>query len=736
MVDYIINFTDLEKDSFILKPYTSDGFKFPTVGVLEDSAISVHSSLVIYGRGHPNYGERTDENLFHLLENFSGGSNPLQPNPGQLWHSRRTYWRNSTGVTWWKWSDTLLTWGDVTSSISELGALPVSPVDGETVFLTSGSPVTGVLMQFNAEFGVWVSRLNKDAIIDPGVELPEDVVRVYDGMNTWRFLNSGIAQSTEPQDANAGALWFDTTNGTLNIYNGTTWGTTNVDFLNDLNDVNTANLPAPIVNDLFQFDGSNWGQTRLDPIILNKGMDLTAAGKKILTAETLSGDVDQTVTTKKYVDDEIALVSAGATADDIYIENGDFFFSTIGSPDVLGSGTGELVLKYRAIGSPPISLPDLIIPGFIVNANELPFDNYFGTPPALPGPTVEDALRHLEDNKLERGGDIMTGILNMSANIVMDGVSDILNLPLATSQSLNPSSAVSKDYVDSEILAAATGATQLNERIIATSGIGSPLMAQDSFVTPLFINGFNKLAVTVNGVKAYSNTPAQQTVFFNPSKVSTDLITTMQPHTVTVTGPSEFTVFGIDVSTLYASPDIILGRDITGSPIVDTQYTIVSAVFGGLNTVITVLEVIVGTPTQIGRIFNATVDVNAAGPLPISIDSFSILTFGQLVVDLTAQMHSIPFIPNFASVGMFGGNMVFTPDNGGTGSISVVDGITPTTALFANLDDFLLIGLSILGTTYGSYGYNETGSLGGNAAGIIFNTPIPVGSIVEAINYL
>lgn len=743
MTDYIINFTDLEKDSFVLKPYTSDGFKFPTVGVLEDSAISVHSSLVIYGRGHPNYGERTDENLFHLLENFSGGSVPLQPIPGQLWHSRRTYWRNSTGVTWWKWSDTLLSWTDVTVSITEGGTLPISPVDGQTFFLTSGSPVTGQLMQFNAEFNIWIARIHKDAIVDPASEQPEDVIRLYDGMGTWRFLNSGIAQATEPQDPNVGALWFDTNTNLLQIYDGTTWGSVAVDFLNDLGDVDTATAPAPSVNDLFQFNGVNWGQTRVDPIVLDKGLNLNAAGKKIITAETLPADPDETVTTKKYVDDEIALVSAGAIADDIYIDDGDFFFSTIGSPDVLGSGSGELVLRYRAIGSPPTSLPDLVISGFVVNASELPFDNYLGSPPALPGPTVEDALQHLEDNKVERAGDTISGALNigglltMTANVNMTN-NDILGLPLFASQNPAPDSGVSKSYVDNAILLAASGATVPNERVVTVSAlVGSPLALPTVFNTPQYTAGFNKLAVTINGVKAYKNEPASQTVFFSTPKVSASLITTMQPDNVTVTGASEFTVSGVDVSALYAAPDVILGRDSTGSPIVDTPYTVVSAVFGGLDTVITVVEVIVGSPTQIGRVFDATVDVNAAGPLPIVINSFDVTTFGQLATDLTTQMHGITWLPDAAGAGIFGGNMVFTPDFGGAGSISVVDGATPTTALFANLDDFSFIGVPSAGIIYGSNGYDEAGAPGAeNVVGITFNTPIPVGSVVEAINYL
>ena len=53
---------------------------------IEDRAVDLTStSLVLHGRGTSPYGTRRNENLVHLLENFSAGSPPSNPIDGQLW---------------------------------------------------------------------------------------------------------------------------------------------------------------------------------------------------------------------------------------------------------------------------------------------------------------------------------------------------------------------------------------------------------------------------------------------------------------------------------------------------------------------------------------------------------------------------------------------------------------------------------------------------------------------------
>lgn len=54
--------------------------------VPEGSINATSTSLKLPGRGVPNYGELIAENFVHILENFAGPSQPLNPVVGQLWY--------------------------------------------------------------------------------------------------------------------------------------------------------------------------------------------------------------------------------------------------------------------------------------------------------------------------------------------------------------------------------------------------------------------------------------------------------------------------------------------------------------------------------------------------------------------------------------------------------------------------------------------------------------------------
>ena len=72
----IINLTDpFEQpaqsfNSFNVRPYTANGPRFPTASLstpLPNTSTAANTSLILYGKGHPNYGERLEENFIHLL---------------------------------------------------------------------------------------------------------------------------------------------------------------------------------------------------------------------------------------------------------------------------------------------------------------------------------------------------------------------------------------------------------------------------------------------------------------------------------------------------------------------------------------------------------------------------------------------------------------------------------------------------------------------------------------------
>lgn len=72
--------------------------------VLDGTKDTTSTSLTLFGRLVQNYGDQTNENFVHLLENFALGTSPANPIAGQLWFDTGTnnikaYTTNSTWVT-------------------------------------------------------------------------------------------------------------------------------------------------------------------------------------------------------------------------------------------------------------------------------------------------------------------------------------------------------------------------------------------------------------------------------------------------------------------------------------------------------------------------------------------------------------------------------------------------------------------------------------------------------------
>lgn len=106
---YRINFTDPRKQSFVIEPYQTDGGITPTSAIPHERARRISTSLLLYGRDVPNYGERVAENFVQLLENFAGPTNPNQPIEGQLWFDTGSRY----DVVAWTNVNTLTLSGDV-----------------------------------------------------------------------------------------------------------------------------------------------------------------------------------------------------------------------------------------------------------------------------------------------------------------------------------------------------------------------------------------------------------------------------------------------------------------------------------------------------------------------------------------------------------------------------------------------------------------------------------------------
>lgn len=72
LLPYTVNFVDSnDKPPFQIQPGQID---------------TTSTALSLPGKGRVDYGELYNENLVHLMENFSNATAPIRPTKGQLWY--------------------------------------------------------------------------------------------------------------------------------------------------------------------------------------------------------------------------------------------------------------------------------------------------------------------------------------------------------------------------------------------------------------------------------------------------------------------------------------------------------------------------------------------------------------------------------------------------------------------------------------------------------------------------
>lgn len=72
---YVINWTEPAKGTIILNPMAVD---------------TVSTSITLFGKGAPNYGEGQQEGILKILENFASPNAPTPPTHGQIWFNTTT----------------------------------------------------------------------------------------------------------------------------------------------------------------------------------------------------------------------------------------------------------------------------------------------------------------------------------------------------------------------------------------------------------------------------------------------------------------------------------------------------------------------------------------------------------------------------------------------------------------------------------------------------------------------
>lgn len=740
LTDYIINYTDPLKGSFIIKPYTSNGPKFPTTSVRPSSSSVSNSPLLLYGKGHPNYGERTDENLLHLTENFSGSSAPITDSSrntlkGILWHKEILYFYDSSGTNWYQWNGS--TWTDITSS-----------VDGNTTnghFRAFGSPP--VLERYSddeREIQSWIRVEHDTGTSNPNssspIQKPTRVLQInHDGTSTgWDSIldetdiNTTFLRLDATNSPVTGALELSSTlqvDGRVGINNAPPTGSNWLEVTGNIvansqflgSDQSSSNPTYSFSSDpttgMF-LDGSNLAFS------VGSFTILTIQTNGLLVTSNSTGNYEDLVTAggddsipnKKFVTDAV-LSGSGA---DTFVNGGSF-------------GSGTLTLTYVATGSPLTSPAPLVITGLT------PDNVAFATSPIFNiGSTqvfnVEEALTELDSQKASLSGDTFTGAVTFSSTA--SGTYPTANAHFAT-----------KEYVDDEISAISPSSVDLNQREIALGSDGPVYVLPFSSTV-----GNNKLLVFINGVKQYKDLIGFDEAQFLSTLTSSTVITGLPSYSVIaftlgyppgspVPGsplpgspyagspiPAFWTISGDHVSNFTSGDTIrVDGNTGLGTP---TSYILINSPVlnndGDTDLPVTPVGSPGGTEAgdgSLGITYEFQVSFDDGSPFTTYyINGNDVSIFGDLITFMNTQ---------FAGAGtsyLYSNNIRVETSGGTTGSVVLSNGVHSTTSdLFDSTNlgvdgftGFRNNGVSVPGTVFS---YNE-----GNIIGSPLNVGSPLGS--------
>jgi hypothetical protein len=229
--DYIISFTDPTNGSITVKQKTTNGAVLPTVSEpFVTYAVGADTSIVLHGRGVPNYGDNLQEAVVHILENFSGASQPAQPIEGQLWYAVYRYWFDATINRWYVWDNINAKWLIVRENGSPIISGTGYDYSASVIFSQPTQPTTSITSGnywFNTttnrmylyhklsdvEQPFWIECIYKFDDVAPSspqpTDTPERYLRVFTG-SEWSNVNSVRASTKEPQNPEAGMIWVDT----------------------------------------------------------------------------------------------------------------------------------------------------------------------------------------------------------------------------------------------------------------------------------------------------------------------------------------------------------------------------------------------------------------------------------------------------------------------------------------------------------------------------------------------
>ena len=169
--------------------------------VLDGTKDTTSTSLTLFGRLVANYGDQTNENFVHLLENFAFTSSPANPIHGQLWFDT-----NSNNIKAYTTANTWVTVGSVIegnvdiSGNLELGpySFAIKDLDGN-VQITNSANIGNVSFYSNVDnVSTRILHLNGTTGL---VEVNANATASL-GVTTKIYVDSEIQRATSTSDAN------------------------------------------------------------------------------------------------------------------------------------------------------------------------------------------------------------------------------------------------------------------------------------------------------------------------------------------------------------------------------------------------------------------------------------------------------------------------------------------------------------------------------------------------------
>jgi hypothetical protein len=306
--------------------YTINRYNGTQVGVVADGTIDSTLSLKLIGKNYAGYGEVQNENLVHLLENFSGSTSPNNPISGQVWFDSA-----NSKIKFYDGSKFRVASGAEASATAPVGLTPGDfwyDTSNKQIYVWNGTTFTLVGPQSVA--GAGTTQMQSISVIDDVGANHSVIQAVTNGQVMYIIsadqftLNSGLNPITGFTKIGKGITLVNSTTGSVLGITSTGdqkyWGTaSNADYLGGYAASEYLRASTTSFADPIHF--SNQGYT----VGSNRDLVVNITGSTPVIANVLSNTITFQTTVSGTTKTPMSLVGTD-------IIPGDTNISSIGSP--------------------------------------------------------------------------------------------------------------------------------------------------------------------------------------------------------------------------------------------------------------------------------------------------------------------------------------------------------------------------------------------------------------------